>query len=132
MKLEPKPEDTKAINAAITAAIEKWMGTFSEIPRRIIAKLYMAGDPIMEVTPTEGEDFDDILPIWGTMWAFTRHIDNIWLQEEGLEAMAKCGFRIFEQEDYGYIFGIEGAGYDFYEAHWVPLYKARRLKWHLN
>ena len=46
--------------------------------------------------------------------------------------MADCGFRIYEQEDYGYIFGIDGAGYDFYEAHWIPLYKARGLKWHLT
>lgn len=44
--------------------------------------------------------------------------------------MADCGFRIYEQEDYGYIFGIDGAGYDFYDEHWCPLYKARGLRWH--
>lgn len=22
------------------------------------------------------------------------------------------------------------SGYDFYEAHWIPLYEARGLKWH--
>lgn len=26
--------------------------------------------------------------------------------------------------------GIDGAGYDFYEAHWIPLYEARGLHWH--
>ena len=25
---------------------------------------------------------------------------------------------------------IDGAGYDFYESHWIPLYKARGLQWH--
>ena len=75
--------------------------------------------------------------MWGTMWAFGDQIDNDWLNPiysdlvgDGLQLMADCGFRIYEQEDYGYVFGIDGAGYDFYEAHWIPLYKARGLKWH--
>lgn len=74
---------------------------------------------------------DGYLPMWGTMWSFGDNCDNWWIEEkEGLQAMANCGFRIYEQEDFGYIFGIDGAGYDFYEAHWIPLYKARGLQWH--
>ena len=69
--------------------------------------------------------------MWGTMWSFTDSSDNSWLEDKkNLQTMADCGFRIYEQEDYGYIFGIDGAGYDFYEAHWIPLYKARGLEWH--
>ena len=79
-------------------------------------------------------EYDGVLPMWGTMWAFSESIDNAWLDNEhignGLLAMAECGFRIYEQEDYGYIFGIDGAGYSFYESHWIPLYKARGLHWH--
>ena len=72
-----------------------------------------------------------ILPMWGTLWAFSDNCDNYWIEElGGLQAMANCGFRVYEQEDYEYIFGIDGAGYDFYEAHWIPLYNARGLKWH--
>ena len=78
--------------------------------------------------------FDDHFPIWGTMWAFSDSIDNDWLSGEfdtdGLQLMADCGFRVFESEDYGYVFGIDGAGYDFFEQHWIPLYKARGLHWH--
>lgn len=70
------------------------------------------------------------LPMWGTMWAFGDSCDDWWLENGGLQLMADCGFRIYEQEDYGYIFGIDGAGYDFYESHWIPLYKARGLHWH--
>ena len=81
------------------------------------------------------EDFevehDDFLPMWGTMWTFGDGIDNNWIEDHvGLQAMADCGFRIYEQEDFQYIFGIDGAGYDFYEQHWIPLYKARGLQWH--
>lgn len=75
-------------------------------------------------------EWDDDLPMWGTMWSFGESIDNWWLEEDGLQLMADCGFRIYEQEDYQYIFGIDGCGYDFYEAHWIPLYKARGLRWH--
>jgi len=77
---------------------------------------------------------EDYFPMWGTMWAFSDTIDNDWLEgvfgENGLQLMADCGFRIYESEDYDYVFGIDGAGYEFYPAHWIPLYKARGLKWH--
>lgn len=74
---------------------------------------------------------DDILPMWGTMWSFGDSADDWWLEEDcGIRAMSECGFRIFESEEFGYFFGIDGAGYDFYEAHWEPLYKARGLHWH--
>lgn len=72
---------------------------------------------------------DDGLPMWGTMWEFKDVCDEQWL-ENNLQAVANCGFRIYESEDYGYLIGIDGAGYDFYEAHWLPLYKARGLHWH--
>ena len=44
--------------------------------------------------------------------------------------MSNLGFRIYYNEDWGYFFGIDGAGYDFYTEHWIPLYKARGLHWH--
>lgn len=73
----------------------------------------------------------DVLPMWGTLWSFGDSLDNYWLENlGGIQIMADCGFRIYEQEDYGYIFGIDGAGYSFYDEHWIPLYKARGLKWH--
>ena len=72
---------------------------------------------------------DDGLPMWGTMWEFKDVCDEQWL-ENNLQAVADCGFRIYESEDYGYLIGIDGAGYDFYEAHFCPLYKTRGLHWH--
>ena len=53
-------------------------------------------------------EYDDYLPMWNTMWAFNDFCDNYWLENGGLQIMADCGFRIYEQEDYGYIFGIDG------------------------
>ena len=74
---------------------------------------------------------NSILPMWGTMWSFNSIFDKEWIEKErNQKAMANCGFRIYHHEEWGYFFGIDGAGYDFYEAHWIPLYKARGLQWH--
>lgn len=69
-------------------------------------------------------------PMWGTLWQFDDYCDKEWLERHGIKAMSECGFRIYESDDYGYFFGIDGAGYDFYEHHWIPLYEARGLHWH--
>lgn len=81
------------------------------------------------------EDFeverDDYFPMWSVMWSFGDNCDDYWLEEEdGIRIMSECGFRIYEHEEFGYFFGIDGCGYDFYEAHWLPLYNARGLQWH--
>ena len=88
-----------------------------------------------EIVILDASDFevqhDGYFPMWGTMWTFGDSCDDYWIEERGgLQLMADCGFRIYEQEDFGYIFGIDGCGYDFYEAHWIPLYKKRGLRWH--
>lgn len=73
-------------------------------------------------------------PIWSTLWSFGERIDEEWLTgeygESHLQEMADLGFRIFDSEDFGIVFGIDGAGYSFYEKHWEPLYLLRGLKWH--
>lgn len=76
-------------------------------------------------------EFDEKLPMWGTMWSFSDPCDIHWLEEgEGIEVLSRCGFRIYESEEFGFFFGIDAAGFDFYEAYWIPLYKARGLQWH--
>lgn len=70
-------------------------------------------------------------PMWGTMWTFGSNLDEDWVRDHGgLEAMRECGLWVYDDEDLGIFFGIDGAGYDFYEQHWIPLYEKRGLKWH--
>ena len=88
-----------------------------------------------EIVRSTLDDFsveqDSMLPMWGTLWSFGTRMDDYWLEEkDGIQLMSNCGFRIYEHEEFGYFFGIDGAGYDFYEAHWIPLYEARGLQWH--
>lgn len=115
----------------IKEATQRWIMEMNAIPQSVVEKLMRFDcDSIVEVTVSD-EYFYDVLPMWGTMWTFGDQLDNWWLEEgDGFKLMSECGFRIYESDDFGYIFGIDGAGYDFYEAHWIPLYKARELKWH--
>ena len=84
------------------------------------------------------EDFDivdqDPFPMWSTMWALSDPTDVEWANGEylgpHLQEIADCGFRIYQSDDFGILLGIDGCGYDFWTAHWEPLYKARGLKWH--
>ena len=82
----------------------------------------------------ESAEYKDVLPMYNCLWTFGCNLDEEWLtgkyDKPHLQEMANIGFRIYESEDYGIVFGIDGAGYDFYEAHWIPLYKLRGLKWH--
>lgn len=76
-------------------------------------------------------EYDSQLPMCGTMWSFGDGADVEWVGNyNGLQVLSSCGFRIFKSEEFGYFLGIDGAGYDFYEAHWIPLYKERGLRWH--
>ena len=95
-------------------------------------KVKLDGGKTVSVKTDEFEvEYDDVLPMWGTMWSFGDCCDDHWLEDEGgIEVMSSHGIRVFEHDEWGYFFGIDGAGYDFYESHWIPLYRARGLHWH--
>lgn len=82
------------------------------------------------VTGYELEDYDS-LPMWGTLWAL-EPIDQekIDRDPEFLKGLAKIGFRIYDTYDYGYVIGIDGAGFSFYDHYWLPLYNLLNLRWH--
>ena len=70
---------------------------------------------------------------WPAGWGYLFHpknvIDEEWIRRN-LDKVAECGFLVYNSEETGILLGIDGAGYDFYEAYWLPLYRARGLKWH--
>ena len=69
----------------------------------------------------DGEYFEYV-PMWGYYFEVTSSV----LEEiirDNLEEVTTIGFHVFEHEVTGNILlGIDGAGYDFYEAHWEPLH----------
>ncbi len=59
-------------------------------------------------------------PMWSTLWQCDRfYIDSEYCNVDTLYDM---GIGVIDFEDYYYLF-ICGAGYDFYSAHWVKLFK---------
>ena len=116
----------------IREAATAWVNSFNAVPATVIEKLMrLDPDEVREITPGERDENARYLPMWSTMWSFGNSADDYWIEKgDGLELMAECGFRIYEQEDFGYLFGIDGAGYSFMDEHWIPLYKARGLHWH--
>lgn len=112
----------------IEDATREWVHEFNAIPQSVIIKICELDiDSVYELTTPD--EYDDFLPMWSTMWTFGESLDEDWAREN-IQIMQDCGFRVYENDDFGIIFGIDGAGYNFYESHWIPLYKARRLKWH--
>lgn len=86
-------------------------------------------DSIDEVVELEDGDFTverySYLPMWDPMWSFTYDYNSDNENSNNskkLKIFSDCGFRIYTSEDYGYLYGIDGAGYNFYEQHWYPLY----------
>jgi hypothetical protein len=65
---------------------------------------------------------------WGTLW-IPCDMDLSWFKEHS-DDVAKLGFIVYESDECGILLGIDGGGYDFFEAHWLPLYRLRGLKWH--
>lgn len=95
-----------------------------------IVKVELDSEEMVEVFVDDVEvERYGFLPMWGTLWQFNENCDDWWL-ENNLDKMAECGFRIYESYEFGYFFGIDGAGYNFYDAHWIPLYDAVGLEWH--
>lgn len=69
-------------------------------------------------------------PMWGWVWDPSTWITYEWMNEHRHELM-DIGFTIIEKENEDFwCLGIDGAGYDFYEAHWTPLYDLCGFKWH--
>lgn len=81
------------------------------------------------VSQEDGNSLGGQFPAWGTMWTFGEWLDEEWAKSH-LDDMDRCGFVVYESDELGLFFGIDGAGYDFYEQHWIPLYLARGLQWH--
>ena len=113
-------------------AVYTWVNEFNAIPTDMIAQL-MEDHPYDWTEETVFDENDEpygLLPMWGTMWSFGDSCDDWWLENgDGVQKMSECGIRIYYHEEWGWFFGIDGAGYDFYSEHWIPLYKARGLKW---
>lgn len=74
----------------------------------------------------ENDEFDswrcdkNWYPMWGTVFG----CDEFWVDSEysNVDKLYELGIGVISN-DYGDYLFIAGAGYDFYEEHWIPLFK---------
>lgn len=71
-----------------------------------------------------GDFQQDHYPMWG--WVF--RCDEFYVNSDycDVDKLYNCGIGVIDHEE-GYFLFIAGSGYDFYEAHWIPLFKM--LNW---
>lgn len=78
-----------------------------------------------------GNTYGGAWPAWGTMFTFENSLDEDWARHN-LEIMDQCGLVVYESEELGLFFGVDGGGFSFVDEIFTPLYKARGLQWHLH
>lgn len=66
------------------------------------------------------DDEHGAFPMWGTLWKCSIWVEN--KLHNDVTIASEAGFRVYEVNDDLYL-GVDGAGYDFYSAHWAPLYR---------
>lgn len=67
---------------------------------------------------------DEMEPMWGTAFWFEGDRAFTDFVIEKCDEVCDIGFSIlYEEGGLPIALGIDGAGYDFYEAHWKPLYE---------
>jgi hypothetical protein len=59
-------------------------------------------------------------PMWSTVWKCDRfYIDSDYMNVDKLHAL---GIGVCQDKDENYYLFIAGAGYSFYDSHWIPLF----------
>ncbi len=111
-------------------AVERLVDSFSQVPANWVATM----------AEKTGDSFFD--PMWSTMWIVkdsvdARNILKLQVTDNEDENSETYGFQ--QLKDLGIysfmidgeiVLGINGAGYDFWESHWTPLYDALGYNWH--
>lgn len=116
----------------IEEATKKWVNEWDAIPTEAVGVLinHDIDNGLESYMITEESDYMHGYPVaWGTMWTFRSLLDAEWALNNA-DILNQCGIVAYYTESLGVVFGIDGAGYDFYGEHWIPLYKKRGLKWH--
>lgn len=124
-------QEVVCMEVTVSQAAHEWVREFSRFPTEMIIRVASFDIQKFQEVTKDMEFPRASFPIWNAMWQFKSKEDELWLEEDnGIKEMSAVGFRIFKHDDFGYFFGLDGGGIDFYERYWIPLYKKRGLNWH--
>lgn len=125
------------------AAQEMFNRWFSSIPSELLTRgdyyedylFYVKDDSEGDSEDDSEDDCGDGITYGGEpMWSRWFLVEDSYAEDRirgDMAAVCDLGFTVIEEQENGYLFlGIDGAGYDFYEAHWIPLYDFLGLHWH--
>ncbi len=126
---------------AVPKRERRWINTTKyEAAQRLVESL--AAIPTEWVTiVAEHTDAEFYGIMWGTMFLVNDPVDKEHIQAllrpvtdpedelYGSQEVGETGISAFEI-DGELVLGINGAGYNFYEHHWLPLYEALGYAWH--
>ncbi|MEX0703471.1 MAG: hypothetical protein WD069_15355 [Planctomycetales bacterium] len=117
-------------------AIRRLVDSFSQIPGAWIEKLAQHDGEFLPLpmwgtlfAPSDSADASLIRRLCGPIAAAEGDSDLECLESAGWEEVAETGV-LAVAFDGVLLLGIHGAGYDFYVAHWEPLYQALGYEWH--
>lgn len=106
-------------------ACKEWIEKhFDAIPTQLIEKAYENCIDEIDILAPQDED-TPIFPAWGWVFHPSWQCDEEWIRENAERIAKECRVIIYETDEVGVFIGIDGAGYDFYESHWLPLYRLR-------
>lgn len=88
----------------------------------------------------KGESYDDEfveddglswvdVPMWNTWFEISDAFYQDWI-ERHLTEVAAIGFTLIYHDGELWGLGVDGAGYSFYDEHWIPLYDLAGIRWH--
>ena len=125
---------------AMTLGKEVLTTTKYEVAERLVTGFAaIPTEWVIIVAAHTGAEFYGIM--WGTMFLVTDPVDKRGIQSllkpvtdtedelYGTDEVGETGISAFDI-DGELVLGINGAGYDFYEYHWIPLYEALGYSWH--
>lgn len=133
----PQSEGTDAMSITRTYRTEAecarcWIHEdFDDIPERLVLNQVDACEHFEFFgIDCETEEYGRVdAPMWGTYFTPNTRLDADWIEANARE-IANLGFTVIYEDGELFGLGIDGAGYDFYEAHWIPLYRLRGFRWH--
>jgi hypothetical protein len=76
-----------------------------------------------------GDSDEPLYPMWGTVFHINDAFLASWVRKNSWRLHEECSLYFFDDlEDFeGPLLFVVGAGYDFYESHWIPLFIASEM-----
>ncbi len=127
-----KTQEQTTIGPSLREEVEeRFSHDFSAIPLPLLEKAYPNGELSEHIIYPKGYDFENEDEPLYPMWGYVFEANNQFLSEkleENVNELAEIGIYLMQVNETRVIVFITGCGYDFYDSHWLPMYR-NVFKW---